>query len=130
LALGLHQADVAARTGYSLGRINQLAADPSVQELVASYRGQVDEAWAEGADEFISLHKSNMMKAARMVSETLDAADEPLPIRSLMSIISDGADRFGYEKRSTSLNVNVDFAAKLERAIARSGKELELRKAE
>jgi hypothetical protein len=127
MALGLRQDEIAARTGYSLGRINQLAADSAIHELVESYRGRIDEAYVKSADAFAKVCTSNMMKAARQVSETLDGADEQgeqLPVRELMLILGDGADRFGYGKHATNLNINVDFAAKLEAAIVRSNRKL------
>ena len=43
-----------------------------------------------------------------------------LSIRELLSISRDAADRIGLSKRSIQTNVNVDWAAALDRAIARS----------
>lgn len=123
LALGLTQIEVAAKVGYSIGRVNQLAADPSIQELVASYREMVDESYVDEVDFIMQGLTANVSKAVRQTGERLDAADEDgaqLSIRELMSIASDGCDRVGYGKRSMNVNINMDFAAKLELAIARS----------
>jgi len=58
-----------------------------------------------------------------MISDKIDAAieaDEPLPMRDLIAITSDRADRFGYGKTQRNINLNVDFAAQLEAARKRS----------
>lgn len=117
--------EVARRSGFSLGRIYTLQSDPAFKELCASYRTEEAKAFFEARDDFYELATSNMMKGERMLAEKLDEYDEEgkLPsLRDLVTVVGDRADRFGYGKRTTNLNVNVDFAAKLEQAIARSGK--------
>lgn len=128
IASGLRRGEVVARSGYSYQRVFLLEADPSFQELVAQYRKEVTQAWLDGVDDFYELATSNMLKAERQIAEKLEEADEKgelLPTRDLIAISRDAADRFGYGKKSTNLNVNVDFAAKLEQAIKRSGKVIE-----
>lgn len=123
LAAGLPQKEIAARTGYTISRVSILANDPSCRELLAKYRDQVDESWRESIDEYHALATKNMITAERMISDKLEDADESgeLPTtRELLAISRDAADRFGYGKRSTNINVNVDFAKKLEEALARS----------
>lgn len=125
IASGLPLYEVAERTGYSYQRIATLNVDPSVQELVANYRNMVNEAWRESIDEFQRNAIANMAKAERMLGDKLDAADEgdeTLSTRELVAITSDRMDRFGYGKKNMNVNVNVDFAAKLEAAIARTKK--------
>jgi hypothetical protein len=64
-----------------------------------------------------------MLKAERHIADQLDAADElgsVIPLRDLSRITADRMDRFGYGKHTTSTNINVGFAARLERAIQRS----------
>ncbi len=66
-----------------------------------------------------------MIAAERHIADSIAEADEAgdlLPIRTALAISADGADRLGYGKRSTNLNINADLGAALERAIARSGK--------
>jgi hypothetical protein len=85
----------------------------------------VTEEWRDEQDRLAALAVSNMHKAERMISEKLDAADEAgetLPTRELIAITSDRMDRFGYGKKNMNVNVNVDFASKLEAAITRSRK--------
>lgn len=124
-ALGLSTTEIARRTGYSLSRCSLLMGDPSMRELIEQYRGKITDEYLEGVDEYREAIFGNMMKAERQLSDKLDeadAADEPLPVRDLIAISRDGADRLGYGKKSTNVNLNVDFAAKLEEAIARSKK--------
>lgn len=125
IASGLRLDEAAARAGYSYNRASILRNDPAFEDLVTKYRARVDEAFVEEQTEFHQLATSNMLKAERMIAETLDQADENeelLPVRTLISISRDAADRFGYGKKDTRLNINVDFAAKLEATIARSTK--------
>ena len=127
-AAGLRHNEVARRAGYSLVRISILYADPAFQELIAYYRKLVTASFVAAVDEYMELGTSNMMKAERMIADKLEAADaegETLPVRDLLAISRDAADRFGYGKKQTNVNVNVDFAAQLERAIRRSGKVIE-----
>lgn len=127
-AAGLKGQDVAARTGYAPNWIAQLHNDPSFQELLAKYRDLDTQLFLEGRDEFYSLATKNMIQAERQLSDKMDEADEEsetLPTRELISIVADRADRFGYGKRETKFNVNVDFADALQRAIKRSGKTID-----
>ncbi len=123
LAAGFDNKRVAALTGYSQVRIQQLSSAPAMQDLIASYRAKIDESWAEVIDAYTDLAVGNMIAAERQLRDHIAEADETgdlLPVRELVAISADRADRFGYGKKSTSVNVNVDFAARLESAIARS----------
>lgn len=123
LASGMKVYEVAARCGYSLKRVSDLQRDPAFIDLVARYRDEVTEVWKESVDDFMTLATANMIKAERQISDRLDEADEKnetLPVRELIAISRDAADRLGYGKKSTTLNLNVDFAAKLEAARRRS----------
>lgn len=125
VAMGLRDFEVASRSGYSLQRIYQLKRDPSFTSLVEHYRGVVTESFKESADEYMDLVTSNMVKAERMISDKLDTADAEettLPIRELIAISRDAADRTGRGKKTTNVNINVDFASSLEKAIERSSK--------
>lgn len=124
-AAGKKGAEIAALTGYSYNRISILLGSPAMQDLVAKYRLEIDARFFGNMDAFIELATRNMIAAERMVADRLDEADDPeaeaIPIRTLLAISRDGADRLGYGKKQTNVNVNVDFAAQLERAIKRSG---------
>lgn len=125
IASGMKQKAAALACGYSENSVRTLMADPGFQQLVAEYRSIVTEAWKGEIDDYMELLTSNQMKAERQIAEHLEAADEAgelLPVNRLIAISRDAADRTGYGKRQTNLNVNVDFAAQLEKAINRSGK--------
>lgn len=125
LASGLRIREVVAQSGYGHNRIITLKKDPAFCDLVESYRKDVDASFREEVDEFHGLMVENRMLAERMLNDKLtaaDAADETLPTRDLLAISRDAADRTGYGKKQTNVNVNVDFAAALERARQRSGK--------
>lgn len=124
-ASGLRMEEIVARSGYSYGRVNTLKNDPAFQELIAKYRDKVDAAFVREADTYYELATANMVTAERMISEKLEEHDENgtlPPVRELIAISRDAADRFGYGKRQTNLNVNADFAAMLEAARGRSAK--------
>lgn len=128
-ASGLTVAQVHERCGYSMTRISTLRNDPAFDELVTEYRKEVNANWVAGADEYYGLAVSNMLEAELQIEEHLAKAREegdPLPVKYLLSISRDAADRFGYGKKSQKdVNLNIDFADRLQKAIARSGKVIE-----
>lgn len=127
-AAGLNNVRVAELTGYNVQRISVLRNDPSVAELIVRYRGEVHEVWRDRMEAYQDLVITNSMVAERQIADTLEDSienNDPLPIRELLAISRDGADRFGYSKKSTQVNINVDFAARLEEAIRRSGKTID-----
>lgn len=125
IAAGLKLGDAAERAGYSYNRASSLQKDPAFVELIATYRGKVDEAYIREIDHFHEQAIANMRRAEVMLATKLEEAEETgehLPTRDLIAITSDRMDRFGYGKRQTNMNVNVDFAASLEKARARSSR--------
>jgi len=123
LAIGVKPGMAAARCGYSNSRVSMLLADPAFKDLVTKYQNDLDSTIAEAEDDYIELTRTNMLKAERMLSDKLDEADEheeSLPVRDLIAISRDAADRLGYGKTHLNLNANVDFAKQLEGAITRS----------
>lgn len=124
-AAGCRKFEIVERSGYSYNRVSQLLAAPAMQELIAKYRVKVEVAFEREQDEFYNLATKNMITAERMIADKLEAAEEAnveLPLRDLALVARDAADRFGYGKKETRVNLNADFAAELEKAIARSGK--------
>lgn len=125
IASGLRPAEVAVATGYSLARIYTLAADPTFQNQVAEYRKDVHTAFISAEEEHYAMATEVNRKALRHIAEAFDAADEAnelVPIDKALRVFADTADRVGIQKRSTNVHVNMDFAAKLERAIAERNK--------
>ena len=127
-AMGVRPFKIAEQVGYSYQRVQTLLASPAMIELIAQYRIKVDEEFVEGADQFFTLATQNMLAAERHIADhiaELDETGELLPVRTALAISRDAADRFGYGKKTQNLNINVDFAAQLERAIQRSGKTID-----
>ncbi len=123
LASGLRPAEAATQSGYSLARIYILQADPSFQDLVAAYRKDVHNAYISAEEERHRAATEVNLKALRHLNEHFDKADEEgelIPIGRALAVFADTSDRVGLSKKSTNVNINVDFAAKLEGAIARS----------
>lgn len=120
IASGLRLEQVAEISGYSIQSIYRHRTDPAFQELVAQYKTRVDAQIAEVVDETEATAVSNLRRMERMVEDHLDRADEadePIPLKTLATLISDRMDRFGYSKKQVNLNLNATLASKLERAI-------------
>lgn len=123
VALGQKDKAIAERTGYSANRVSQLRKSPAFQQLVSRYREMVDNEFVENVDEYMRLAVGNMIAAERHIADHISEADEAnelIPIKTALAISRDAADRFGYGKKTTQVNVNVDFAARLEAARRRS----------
>lgn len=128
-AMGMRPGEIAKAVGYTLMRINQLYTDPAMQELIAHYRGIVQEQFVDHAAQAYEDYAEIHAKTRRQTIDQLDEADESgekIPLRTLLSLTADAADRLGYAKRSVSVNVNLEFASRLDRAIARADKAKEI----
>lgn len=122
-AAGLRPGEVAEACGYTRERVTALLKSPAIQELVAKYRSKVDVKYEERIDAFLAYRTKNMVAMERHISDHIDEADESgelIPIRTALAYSADSADRFGYGKKTQQTNINVDFAANLERTLARS----------
>lgn len=122
LASGMPAIDVATSCGISVNRVSILRADPAFADLVAHYRAMITSEWVQ-QDTVIEYMRTNALKAQAMISDKLDEAaekNEYLPTRDLLGIAELGLDRTGYGKVNKNINVNVDFAARLEAARKRS----------
>lgn len=133
-ATGLRNSQIAEECGYTSSRVSQLLASPAMQQLVAELQREVTQSFRESVDEFHSLAVANMRQAelqiADLLGEAAEEGAEAIPLRTLDAIASSRMDRFGYSRQQTNLNVNVDFAAQLEKTIARSGKIIDHPKAQ
>jgi hypothetical protein len=124
-AAGLTNRAIAERLGYTESRISVLKADPSISELIATYRQEVTDSWREHIDAIHADATLAMKIGTRNIAtrfEALDDNPDAIPLREVAAVTSDLMDRFGYGKRQTNLNINVDFAKRLEAAIARSSR--------
>lgn len=126
VAAGLTRNEIAARLDMTPERVGQLTLDPAMQNLIAQLRDHPHVTEMTGMDE-ISLLRSvslqNALRSALAMQDTLnyyEDADEKVPVNESAKIFELSADRVGFGKHSTNINVNVDFAAQLDRAIDRS----------
>lgn len=120
-AMGLRAGQVAERTGYSLARVSTLSGDPAFKELVASYRDMVNEDFRAATDEYFESAIAVRVTSLRLIRDRLEEAEPgDIPLNQLVAIHADTADRTGYPKRKESVNLNIDFADRLEKARKRS----------
>lgn len=130
VAMGLAQGEVAMETGYSINGLSTLCQSPAFQELVATYREMITDEWKGNVDEYYQMLTSVRRKSLRLISDKLDDAEPgDIPLNQLTAIHSDAADRSGYPKRKEHINMNLDFADRLDAAVRRSRevKEIELK---
>lgn len=125
---GLTVAEVASETGYSIARVSVLRNSPAMQELVAKYRADDHDEWRKHRDGTYEYMHRVRMKAVRLIEDALDE-DEVKPEFAL-KVFDSMADRTEYHRKSTKENINIDFAARLEVAIARSTRVIETNRLE
>lgn len=129
LASGMTIREVADITGYSTTRLLQLKDDPAFRQLMAESEPDAKAAARQAVDEYARQRLEQAMMANEIISEHLsrcvERLDDPdadlIPLRSLLPITQDFADRFGYGKRSETTNKVVDFAKMMEQAQTHIG---------
>lgn len=125
---GLTNAEVAAETGYTISRVSVLRGSPAMEELIAKYRADDHDEWRKHRDGTYEYMHRVRMKAVRLIEDALDE-DEVKPEFAL-KVFDSMADRTEYHRKSTKENINIDFAARLEVAIARSTRVIETNRLE
>lgn len=124
VAEGRKHTEISAITGYSPSYISTIQNDPAFKNLVEYYKGQVEEA-------FVTVHErlaALSMLSAEELQARLTENPEEFTVRELNELIALAADRtgFGPQSRNVNVNVNVDFADKLQNARRRAGLGAEL----
>jgi hypothetical protein len=124
IATGLTDGEISTLTGYSLSRISSLKADPAFRQLISVKQGLIESHTVDQIAEYNSLILTNGIKAEQLIADKLDAAiedeEDDIPWAVLLKASRDAADRVGLAKRSVAVNVNVDFASQLQKAVQRS----------
>lgn len=120
IARGLRQNEAAEVAGYSRQTVAIYMRDPTFQQLVSEYEKTEPRAEMAEVDEYYSVVIDNRITAARRLNDKLHDEEEEFTVAQLVAIHGDSADRTGYPKRQVAVNVNVDFASRLDRAISRS----------
>jgi hypothetical protein len=106
LAAGMKPLQAALVTGYSPGRINQLANDPAFSALVADYQLEAKSIFADMGERL-----NNMtLDALEMLQERMHDAPETITVPMLLDIVKAGADRTGFGPgQEVHLKVAQDF---------------------
>lgn len=115
IASGMSPGEAGLLQGYSLSRVSILQNDPAFKELLEFYRQDAQRPYRD-----LHVRLSGLsMDAAEELSNRLEEEPEKITNNQLMEITKLGADRTGHGPSSTSLNVNVDLAGRLEAARKR-----------
>lgn len=120
LVAGLSDAEVCRTFGLSARRLELLKDQtPAFIELMAYYRqkGKIIESAVET---YIDVLERNMIAAEQEIADRLAESPDDFSVAELHKVARDAADRLGFGKRSTQLNINGDFAQVLEAARRRS----------
>ena len=121
IALGLNDQEVALESGYSVGRVVQLKADPTMQACIEAYRNSTDDSFRRETDEYFRTLVANRNLSTRRINDRLTDEDEHIPIKELLAIQDSAADRTGYGKVVTK-KITMDLADRLAQALAASAK--------
>lgn len=115
LASGLRPGAVASVTGYSLSRISILQSDPAFNELLEFYKQEVNSAYGDLAQRMSLL----ALDADSELRRRLEEEPETFEAKDLIRLLEATADRTGHGVKTTNVNVNIDIAARLDRAKQR-----------
>lgn len=115
IAGGMKNSEVALVTGYTPVRVSQLLRDPAFIDLVAFYRQNLDVAFA-GLYEKFSSFSHELFEELR---GRFESDPESFSNSFLADLIKLTADRSGNGPHSTSVNINVSLAGRLEAARKR-----------
>lgn len=119
---GLSLSEIAAETGYTISRVSVIRGSPAMQELIARYRDDDHTEWARHRDATYEYMHRIRVKSLRQIEEILDDEDSPPRPEFILKAFDSVADRTEYHRKTTKENINVNFAAKLDEAFARSRK--------
>jgi hypothetical protein len=115
IASGMGIGEAAMLQGYTISRVSILQNDPAFKELLGFYREDAQRPYRDLHNRLSGL----AMDAAEELSNRLEEEPEKVSIGQLMELTKMGADRTGHGPSSTSMNVNLDLAGRLESARKR-----------
>lgn len=125
IALGYRDADICRLTSYTPSRLGSLRNDPAMQELIASFDKRADADFDSKIDHIHEEMVELKMRGIEQLAQHFDAADENgelIPIKTLLPVITELADRTGHGKHSTVRNENVNFAEMMKNLARSSGR--------
>lgn len=106
LAAGVSMQEAAAVTGYDYFRVGVLKGDPAFQELLAFYRGKVDEQFMSTMDQIAGLSQD----VIREIRDRLEDKPEDFSVKELRELLVSTADRSGFgptHKQVSEININL-----------------------
>lgn len=120
IVAGLTDQEVCHTFGLTQRRLEMLKEQtPAFIELMAHYRTKGN-AIESAVETYIDVLERNMIAAEQEIADRLAETPEDFSVAELHKVARDAADRLGFGKRSTQLNINGDFAQVLEAARRRS----------
>lgn len=123
---GLTTTEIAVEIGYTISRVSTLRNSPAMLELVETYRADAHTTWKRDQDTYFEYIRQIGLRSARKLLDKLDEDDDnetsAIPFRDLQRMHDSASDRVGYHRKTAKENINIDFAARLETAIANSRK--------
>ncbi len=123
IARGVKIPEVAECTGWSEHQLHLLVNQtPAFQELIIHYQKEDAEREVVLA-EYTELLRKRLLMGEQLIHDRLNEEGDDLSVNELLRLVADAADRTGYSKQNVNLNVNLDFAAALEAARKRSGRQ-------
>jgi hypothetical protein len=115
IASGMGIGDAAVLQGYTISRVSILQSDPAFKELLEFYRADAQRPYRD-----LHVRLSGLaIDAAEELSNRLEEEPDKVTTGQLMELTKLGADRTGHGPSSTSVNLNVDLAGRLEAARKR-----------
>ncbi len=117
-ALGYTDAEIARELGYSPSRVCLIRNTPAFQERLARFTDAADNAVLESIDATTRMQAQLRVNALAQIADRVDTGEESTS--TLLKIYDSMADRSGYHRKTATQNVNINFAAQLEAAFAKS----------
>lgn len=106
LAAGMKPLQASLVTGYSPGRISQLAGDPAFSALVEDYKIEARSIFADMGERLADFS----MDALEILHERLHDSPETFTVPMLLDVVKAGADRTGFGPgQEVHLKVDRDF---------------------
>lgn len=124
IAEGRKGVEIGLITGMSQSRISILKGDPAFQELVSFYKTKVEEirdiAFADAQAKLAALHSDFVDE----LSDRLHEKPESFSNEEVLDAVIKTADRTGNgpQSKSTNVNVNIDYAARVSAGRARAAR--------
>ncbi len=123
-ASGMSEMLICRMTGFTTRRLSLLRNTPAFDDLISYYSERADSAWTQAQYDLHQAMILNLAASERKIRERFEKNEEEgveEPLSVLNKIAMDRADRLGYGK-NTRIDVRVDFATELDRALEKSNK--------